>query len=406
MKLADTGLRRQPFQTHGAPSILVPYASQKAAIRFLDETRSDQRGLGLFHGPHLSGKTSIIRHFRTLLPADYAVAVVDGARMEAPALLQDILAEFGYDLSLGSANECFSMVKVFAMQQAARGQAPLLIVENAHAANLVMLEMLCELAELAVNGNSALRMILVSDRPMLPIVEAPAMQPISNRLTGKFLLQPLTRQETTNYVYRKLLSGGCKTPQAVVPPVVCDRLHMASGGWPGVIDRLALLAFSRADHCPLQVDHIPARSATKEKVVRIVNPDPELILTCRRKTLKRMRLDGRQLMIGRDESSELRVVDEFVSRHHAILFRNGGATLIVDLKSRNGTYVNGKRVKKHVLINNDIVSLGDHRLKFVDPSATRRTTLPDAGWDDTTIAKSLKTFRNVIAQQLQHKSAS
>ena len=67
--------------------------------------------------------------------------------------------------------------------------------------------------------------------------------------------------------------------------------------------------------------------------------------------------------------------------------------MLVDLKSRNGTWVNGKRVKKHVLINDDVISLGDHRLKFVDPSATRRTTLRGAGWDDTTLAESIRDFR-------------
>jgi len=73
----------------------------------------------------------------------------------------------------------------------------------------------------------------------------------------------------------------------------------------------------------------------------------------------------------------------------------------VDLKSRNGIYINGKRVKKHVLINNDIISLGDHRLKFVDPSATERTTLRGAGWDDTTLAESIRDFRKGLLRQLR-----
>ena len=268
MKLADTGLRRQPFQTHGKPLVLVPYTSQKAAIRFFNETRFNNQGLGLFHGPPLSGKTSVIRRFTALLPDDYAVAVVDGAGMNAAALLQEILSQFGCDLGLDSANERFSMVRVFAMQQTASDQAPLLIIENAHAMSPVLLEMLCELAELTVDGKSALRIILVSDRPMLPIVRAPALQPISTRVTGKFLLQPLTRKETANYVYKKLQSGGCRNPQGVVPAAVCDRLHTVSGGWPGMIDRLALMALSRAEHCPLRVDHIAELPAAKRKTAK------------------------------------------------------------------------------------------------------------------------------------------
>lgn len=409
MKLADTGLRRQPFQAHGKPLILVPYTSQNAAIRFFNQTRLNKQGLGLFHGPPLSGKTSIIQRFTTLLPDDYAVAVVDGANVGATALLQEILSQFGYDLDFDSENERFSMVRVFAMQQTASDQAPLLIIENAHAMGPVVLEMLCELAELTVNGNSALRIILASDRPMLPIVRAPAMQPISKRVTGKFLLQPLTRKETANYVYKKLLSGGCKNPQAVVPPAVCGSLHTASGGWPGKIDRLALMALSKAERCPLRIDHIPQLPAAKRKTAKTVDAvdaDPRLILTRRRKTLRRMDLDKTRLLIGRNEFCDLRITSDIVSRQHAMLFRNGSATIVVDLKSKHGTFVNGKRVTKKVLINNDIISVGDHRIKFMDPSARHRTTLRGAGWDDTTIAKSITDFRNVLAKQLKSKCAS
>ncbi len=406
MKLADTGLRRQPFQTHGKPLILVPYTSQNAAIRFFNQTRLNKQGLGLFHGPPLSGKTSIIQRFTTLLPDDYAVAVVDGADVGATALLQEILSQFGYDLGFDSENERFSMVRVFAMQQAASDQAPLLIIENAHAMGPMLLEMLCELAELTVNGKSALRIILASDRPMLPIVKAPAMQPISKRVTGKFLLQPLTRKETANYVYKKLLSGGCKNPQAVVPPAVCGRLHTASGGWPGKIDRLALMALSKAERYPLRIDHIPQLPAAKRKTAKAVDADPRLVVTRQRKTLQRMDLNKTQLLIGRNEFCDLRITSDVVSRQHAMLFRNGSATIVVDLKSKHGTFVNGKRVMRQVLINNDIISVGDHRIKFMDPSARRRTTLQGAGWDDTTIAKSITDFRNVLAKQLKSKYAS
>ncbi len=267
MKLEDSGLRRQPFQTHGKPIVLVPYASQKAAIRFLNETRFNDHGLGLFHGPPLSGKTSAIRQFTTLLPDDYAVAVVDGADRDPKAFLQEILSQFGYDLGLESANEHFSMVRVFAMQQTVSAQAPLLIVENAHAMKPVLLDVLCELAELTANGKMALRIVLVSDRPMLPIVQAPAMQSIATRVTGKFLLQPLKRKETANYIHKKLASGGCHNPRSLIPMTVCDCLHIASSGWPGVIDRMAMMALAKAEHFPLRADHIPRPATTNHKLL-------------------------------------------------------------------------------------------------------------------------------------------
>ena len=404
MKLADTGLRKQPFRTHGKPLVLVPYASQRNAIRFLTETRSNKRGLGLFHGPHLSGKTTVVQGFARSLPRDHAVAIVDGARTDTGTFLKEILGQYGYDHGFNTASERFNMIRVVAFQQAGSGQAPVLVIENVHKMSPVLLELLCELAEMSVDGTSALRIILSSDKPMLPIVEAPAMQSIESRLTGKFLLKPLTRTETATYAHKKLKSGGCNDPKAVMPAAVCERLHSASGGWPGVIDLLAMMALANAERIPLLVEHIPENLENEQKPPNVVEPPPQLILTCKHKTLQKITLDKPRLLIGRNALCDIDIVHEWISRQHALVIRNDKSTVIVDLKSRNGIYVNGKRVKNRVLINDDVISLGDHRLKFVDPSATHRTTLRGAGWDDTTLAESIRDFRKGLLRQLKSTS--
>ena len=393
MKLADTGLRIQPFQTRGKPLVLVPCKPQKAAIQFLDDTQRNKHGLGLLHGPRLSGKTSVIHQFKASRAADCAVAIVDGAGKKEGELFGEILQQFGFDYGFDSVNERFGMVRVFAMQRTVAGEAPLLIIENAHAMNPMVLEMLCDLAEETVDGNSALRIVLASHKPMLPIIEAPAMQSMSKRVTGKFLLQPLNRSETTKYVYRKLMGGGCKNPQYLVPQPVCDRLHEVSGGWPGKIDRLAMSAITNAERFPLSVSHLPQPQTRGRGPRTRATAIPQLIITHKRKTLSRVNLVQPKLMIGRDELCDVRVDGDWISRHHAVLFKNKKATIVVDLDSKNGTFVNGERVSKHVLIHNDIVSLGDHRMKFIDPSARRRISLRSAGWDDSAITSSVQQLR-------------
>ena len=173
VKLADTGLRKQPFRTHGKPIVLVPYASQKNALQFLNETRVNQRGLGLFHGPSLSGKTTTIRQFATTLPGDYLVAVVDGAQVDSATLLKNVLSQYGYDHGFDTATDRFNMIRVVALQQAASGQAPLLVIENIHKINPVVLELLTEMADMEVDGNSALRIVLSSNKQRLPVFDAP-----------------------------------------------------------------------------------------------------------------------------------------------------------------------------------------------------------------------------------------
>ena len=404
MKLADTGLQLQPFRTHGKPLVLVPYAAQKNALQFLNETRVNKRGLGLIHGPALSGKTTTVKRFAKNLPGDHLVAVVDGARSDSASLLRNILSQYGYDHGFSTATERFNMIRVVALQQAAIGSAPLLIVENVHRMTGVVLEVLCELADMSVDGNSALRIVLSSNKARLPVFHAPALQTVEQRLTGKFLLKPMTRTETATYAHKKLRSGGCNDPRSVMPPDVCDRLHEASGGWPGVVDRLAMMAIANAERVPLLVDNIPDKVEKGQKPPNVVQQGPHLILTREGKTLKRIDVDKPRLLIGRNALCDIEIVHEWISRQHAIIVRNDRSTAIVDLKSRNGTFVNGDAVKCRVLINNDVIALGSHRLKYVDATAKQRTSMRGAGWDDTTLAESIRDFRKGLLRQVKNAS--
>ena len=203
----------------------------------------------------------MVRQFTGQIPDEQALAVVDGANKDVTILLREILGEFGYGTGFDTDNERLNMIAVFAMQQTKAALAPLLIVENAHTLGPNVLKLLCDLAELRVKGKSALRIVLSSRESMSSVIESPAMQPLSKRLTAKFVLQPLTRNETADYVYKKLISGGCSNPQYLAPRDVCDHMHSVSGGWPGMIDRMAMLTIANAERMPLRVDHVPRQTA-------------------------------------------------------------------------------------------------------------------------------------------------
>ena len=71
----------------------------------------------------------------------------------------------------------------------------------------------------------------------------------------------------------------------------------------------------------------------------------------------------------------------------------------MDLNSSNGTFVNSKRVSNHVLIHDDVITLGNHRIKFNDPHATRRGSLEGLEFADTAIMKTLEDMRRLLAQE-------
>lgn len=77
--------------------------------------------------------------------------------------------------------------------------------------------------------------------------------------------------------------------------------------------------------------------------------------------------------IGRAENNDVQIKDSTVSSHHAKIVTFFNASYIEDLGSTNGTYVNGKRVKKQTLKHGDTISLGTHSLKLENEETAKST---------------------------------
>ncbi len=83
-----------------------------------------------------------------------------------------------------------------------------------------------------------------------------------------------------------------------------------------------------------------------------------------------------QTMVGRHDKCDLRLVDSMVSRNHCIILREDKRFLIKDLESRNGTWVNGRRIKNRRRIEKgDVIQVGPFRIVF-EPNAVSKGPAP------------------------------
>ena len=88
-------------------------------------------------------------------------------------------------------------------------------------------------------------------------------------------------------------------------------------------------------------------------------------------------LDGDVVRIGRSSDCDVVLDLTYVSRIHARIEREGAAYVLVDNRSTNGTFVNGKRMEnRHVLTSGDHIAIADASITFLDsPSADEARTL-------------------------------
>ncbi|MDP6437132.1 MAG: FHA domain-containing protein [Gammaproteobacteria bacterium] len=94
-----------------------------------------------------------------------------------------------------------------------------------------------------------------------------------------------------------------------------------------------------------------------------------LILSLGGQVLAEFNMTKERYTIGRLPDNDVRIDNPAVSGHHSLIINILNDSFLEDLSSTNGTYVNGKLIKKHALQHGDVVTIGHHQLRFVETVA-------------------------------------
>ena len=96
---------------------------------------------------------------------------------------------------------------------------------------------------------------------------------------------------------------------------------------------------------------------------------PKMIVSIDGVVIKEVQLTKDRTSVGRRPYNDIVIDNLAVSGEHAVLQMSGVEVYLEDLNSTNGTYVNGKAVKKQLLQNSDTVEIGKYKIKYVNEAA-------------------------------------
>lgn len=109
---------------------------------------------------------------------------------------------------------------------------------------------------------------------------------------------------------------------------------------------------------------------------------PKMIVSIDGVVIKEVQLTKDRTTLGRRPYNDIVIDNLAVSGEHAVMQMAGTDVFLEDLNSTNGTYVNGKAIKKQQLQNGDTVEIGKYKIKFVHDGATdhnEKTTVINSG---------------------------
>lgn len=108
---------------------------------------------------------------------------------------------------------------------------------------------------------------------------------------------------------------------------------------------------------------------------------PKMIVSIDGVVIKEVQLTKDRTSLGRRPYNDIVIDNLAVSGEHAVLQMSGSEVFVEDLNSTNGTYLNGKAVKKQQLNNGDTVEIGKYKIKYVNEAAS-------VGFEKTMIIKA------------------
>lgn len=247
------GLRQEPFSIAPDPRYLFMSERHREALAHLLYGVDGGGGFVLLSGEIGAGKTTVCRCFLEQIPKRCNVAYIFNPKLTVPELLKSVCDEFGIpyqqpEPGAATVKHYLDPLNEFLLKTHAVGQNNVLIIDEAQALSVDVLEQLRLLTNLETNERKLLQIILIGQPELREMLARPELEQLAQRVIARYHLEALSEAETRRYIRHRLTVAGLKRARPF-DRAVMQRIHELSRGVPRRInllcDRALLGAYAR-----------------------------------------------------------------------------------------------------------------------------------------------------------------
>jgi general secretion pathway protein A len=233
------GLVDAPFRLTPDPRYLFLSAKHADALAHLRLGISESSGFVCITGDVGAGKTTLLRRFLTEVGPEVSTAYIFNPALTATELLQTINAELGLPATSPSRKVLVDALNTHLLTLRQGGRRALVIIDEAQALELDVLEQLRLLSNLETTTEKLLRVVLVGQPQLRTVLQHPELIQLNQRITLRWHIGPLERGETADYVRHRLAIASRGQCGRVFTPNALRLVHRFSGGVPRLINMIA-----------------------------------------------------------------------------------------------------------------------------------------------------------------------
>jgi type II secretory pathway predicted ATPase ExeA len=383
MYLEHFGLTEFPFQLTPDPEFLYLSDVHRRARAYMGFAILQGDGLVVVTGDIGSGKTLLIHSLLRELDDEVEIAHLFQTQLDEFELLRSILTEFGIESIEGTKAELLRAINQYLITAYKEKRRVVLVVDEAQNLSVKALEELRLLSGLETEKEKLLTIVLVGQRELDDLLDSPRLEQLAQRVRLRYTLGHLPKEEIGNYIHHRLEIAGATRP--IFADGLTPFIHVFTGGVPRLINILCDTALVTAFVDKREsVDEQVMKDTVKElhwvpyearfKIDSGEEPRSSsgqrmqtggrVLIEVNGEVVSDIRLSKQSFTIGRHEDSDIRLANRSVSRHHAQLSMIGEKVFLMDLGSRNGTCVNGQRIRVSQLKDGDAIEVGSYKLRY------------------------------------------
>jgi general secretion pathway protein A len=274
MYLAFFGIAEKPFAITPDPRYLYLSARHADALAHLIYGINEAGGFIQLTGEVGTGKTTTIRSLLARAPKNAEIALILNPRLSPGEFLLALCEELGLgadDSSLVNTKELVDLLNRYLLRAHAQGRRVVLIVDEAQNLAPEVLEHIRLLTNLETETQKLLQIILIGQPELRKLLAREDLRQLAQRITGRYHLDPLSRQETAAYVRHRMRVAGATAD--IFTRGALREVYNVSRGIPRVIniicDRALLGAYTQDLH---QVPGALVRRAAAEVFDQELSP--------------------------------------------------------------------------------------------------------------------------------------
>ena len=230
------GFREKPFSLLPDSGFLYLSSKHRMALTLLEYGLLNQAGFTVISGDIGTGKTTLIRQLLNQVDPGIKVGLISNTHQTFGDLMQWIALAFDLPHQGKDKVALYRDFMDFIIREYGQGRRTVLIVDEAQNMSAETLEELRMLSNVNADKDQVLQIILVGQRELRDTLRRPDLVQFAQRIGVDYHLDPLTEDETREYIRHRCKTAGGKVD--LFTDQACQRIHEATGGVPRLINLL------------------------------------------------------------------------------------------------------------------------------------------------------------------------